>query len=160
MLGIGMMIMSFYKIHFGPVLIILELIIGISFGFYFGRVLLLPLDFLCGKKSEEVYFSRLRDVSSYEFFTKKYFCEWKFYSSKGTLAVVVPVAYTEAEVRNMNKPLVDQKVRICYYKYSKILYSAELLERDKGKKRKYACSEYDKSKRKYIFHVKQEGEIG
>ena len=79
------------------------------------------------KRREEVFFSKVSSINDYEFFKGKYCCEWKFYSSKGTMEVLVPVALTEEEIHNMEKPLVDQKVRICFYRFSKILYSWEIL---------------------------------
>lgn len=107
--------------------IISELIAILSLSYLCRRILVLPLDLILKKRREEVFFSKVSSINDYEFFKGKYCCEWKFYSSKGTMEVLVPVALTEEEIHNMEKPLVDQKVRICFYRFSKILYSWEIL---------------------------------
>ena len=73
-------------------------------------------------------------IYNYECLGKKYYCEWKFYSSQGTLQVLVPVFLTEEKIREMEKPQVDQKVKLNYYKYSKILRSWEVVGDSKCKK--------------------------
>lgn len=107
--------------------IIFELMVILSVAYLCRRILVLPLDLILKKRSADVFFSRVSSMDDYEFFKGKYCCEWKFYSSKGTVEVLVPVALTEEEIHNMEKPLVDQKVRICFYRFSKILYSWEIL---------------------------------
>ena len=86
------------------------------------QTLLLPLDMLCGEVERTVYFSKMIMGYGYEF-SKKYYCEWRFYSSKGMLEVIVPVALTEDEMRTMERPQVDQKVKVRYYRFSKLLRS-------------------------------------
>lgn len=91
------------------------------------RILVLPLDFLTQKKNEIVFFRRVNNINKYEFYKGRYYCEWEFYSSKGTVVVLVPVALKEEEIRNMEKPMCDQKVHICFYRFSKILYSWKVI---------------------------------
>lgn len=130
-LAIGIWIMIFIPTMCGHILILMiifELMAGLSFGYLCRRILVLPLDILLKKRTEIVYFSRM-NTDLYEFFKGKYYCEWVFYSSKGTISVLVPVALCQVEILNMEKPVVNQKVRICFYRFSKILYSWEGLER-------------------------------
>lgn len=107
------------------ILLILEGLIVWSFGSLGKHVLLLPIDLIIGKVERVVYFSRMSNFDEYEFKKEKHYCEWKFYSEKGTLEVLVPVELSKEEIFTMDKPKVDQKVRVTYYKYSKILYSWE-----------------------------------
>jgi len=106
-------------------LFILGLALMVTYGYLCRRVLLLPLDLLVGKKTETLYFSRMCNINNYELFSEDYYCEWRFYSSKGTVKVLVPVAMSMEESQNMDRPRTDQRVRVCYYKHSKILVSWE-----------------------------------
>ena len=76
-------------------------------------------------------FSKMCNIDEYAVygtFKRRYFCEWNFYySSKGKLTLLVPVCKRYEEIIKMNKPKTDQKVRVYYYKHSKILYSWEEL---------------------------------
>ena len=105
--------------------ILFELMVLLSWGYLCRHVLVFPLDLIFEKKKEEVFFSKISSIDNYEFFMGKFYCEWKFYSSKGSLKLLVPVALAEKEIYNMCKPDVDQKVRVCYYRFSKILHSWE-----------------------------------
>ena len=100
----------------------------------FKHILLLPFDLLRGSSEQIAYFSKRVGIDNYECLGKKYYCEWKFYSSQGTLQVLVPVFLTEEKIREMEKPQVDQKVKLNYYKYSKILRSWEVVGDSKLKR--------------------------
>ena len=108
------------------VLVIFFLIFFQSCAYFCKPTLLLPLDLLTGEVERTAYFSRMSIGSGYDF-SKKNFCEWKFYSSKGTLEVIVPVALTEDEICTMERPQVDQKVKVRYYRFSKLLRSWEVV---------------------------------
>ena len=106
---------------------ILELMVGYFGGYLCKPLLLLPFDLMVSKKEEELYFSRMCNIDNYELFQDQYYCEWRFYSSKGTVKVLVPASLSLDEIRNMDRPKADQKVKVCYYPYSKILCSWELV---------------------------------
>ena len=109
-------------------LIVLEGLLVCSFGFMCRHVLLLPIDLLVNKVENIVYFSKMSNFDEYDLIKNgKYYCKWKFYSKDGTLEVLVPVELSKEEIFTMHKPEVDQKVKVTYYKYSKILYSWEVL---------------------------------
>ena len=109
-------------------LIVLEGVLVWAIGFSCRHVLLLPIDLLANKSERIVYFSKMSNFNEYDLFKSGiYYCEWKFYSKEGILEVLVQVELSQEEVFTMDKPEVDQKVKVTYYKYSKILYSWETL---------------------------------
>lgn len=121
---------GFYVATSERVLIMLsiEILIICSFTYLLKRVFVLPIDLIQGVIEQDVYFSSLCNIDKYEFFRKKYYCEWHFYfSAKDTLTLLVPVCQTHEEILQMDSPGTNQKVRICYYKHSKILCSWEVL---------------------------------
>ena len=109
----------------------LELLLGCSSVYLLWRIIVFPLDVLHGYVKQEVCFSKMCNIDEYAVygtFKRRYFCEWNFYySSKGKLTLLVPVCKRYEEIIKMNKPKTDQKVRVYYYKHSKILYSWEEL---------------------------------
>ncbi len=129
-LFLGIVIMCIIPWMCGHIIIFIfisEIIALLSIGYLCRRILVFPLDLILKKRSADVFFSKVSGINDYEFFKGKYCCEWKFYCSKGNIEVLVPVTLTMEEIHNMKKPLVDQKVRICFYRFSKILYSWEIL---------------------------------
>lgn len=105
-----------------------EILIVCSCSYLLRRILVFPLDLLNGCVENEVCFSQICNIDEYEFFRKKCFCEWHFYfGSEDTLTVLVPVCLTHEEILQMDSPVTNQKVRIRYYKRSKILCSWEIL---------------------------------
>lgn len=110
------------------IMIAIEILITCSCLYLLRRVLVFPLDLLCGYVEKDVCFSQVCNIDEYEFFRKKCYCEWNFYfSSKGTLTLLVPVCQTHEEILQMDSPVTNQKMRIRYYRYSKILYSWEII---------------------------------
>ena len=110
------------------VMLTIEILIAWSCFILLRRILVLPLDMLLGCVEKEVCFSQICNIDEYEFFRKKCYCEWYFYfSSKGTLTLLVPVCMTYEDILKMDSPVTNQKVRIHYYRYSKILCSWEIL---------------------------------
>ena len=124
------MVVVFYKATPQMLLIVLpiEVLTICVFLYLLRRVFVLPIDLLLGRIEQDVYFSSVSNIDEYEFFREKYCCEWYFYfSSKSTLTLLVPVCKTHEEILQMDTPITNQKVRIRYYRYSKILCSWEIL---------------------------------
>lgn len=106
----------------------IEILIVCSCSYLLRRILVFPLDLLRGCIEKDVCFSQICNIDEYEFFRKKCYCEWNFYfSSKSTLTLLVPVCQIHEEILQMDSPVTNQKVRIRYYRYSKILCSWEIV---------------------------------
>ena len=109
------------------VMLAIEVLIVCSCSYLLRRVLVFPLDLLFGCIEKDVFFSQICNIEKYEFFKSKCYCEWYFYfASKSTLTLLVPVCQTREEILQMDTPSTNQKVRIRYYRYSKILHSWEI----------------------------------
>lgn len=113
------------------VMLVLEVSLICSVLILLWRIMVFPLDILHGRVEQDVHFSKMYNIDEYAVYgilRRRYFCEWNFYfSAKGKLNLLVPVCQKYEDILEMNRPATDQKVRICYYKYSKILYSWESL---------------------------------
>jgi len=110
------------------IMLSIELLIICSFSYLLRRIFMLPIDLFQGVTERDIYFSAICNIEEYEFFRKKYYCEWHFYfSSKDTVTLLIPVCQTHEEILHMDSPGTNQKVRVCYYKHSKILCSWEVL---------------------------------
>ena len=85
------------------------------------RMIILPLDLLCGKEEKTVYFSRQQQIEKYEFF-KKYCFEWAFhYDGNKKITLLVPISVKKEEIASIQCPKKDVPVKITYYRFSKIL---------------------------------------
>lgn len=89
------------------------------------RLLLLPIDLLIGVKTHVVYFSGQSNFEKCDFFSKKYTCEWKFHWSLNGENHKVFLAlfntFSKAEIENIIKPEKEKRIKIEYYRFSKIL---------------------------------------
>lgn len=122
--GIGIMICIPFLC--GPIFtFVLEVMVAISWGYLCRRVLLFPFDLLYGKVTDNVYFATQLGLVDYEFHKGKYCPEWKFSSGNKTLVLLVPMATTLEEKPELERPKKDEKLRITYFRFSKILLSYE-----------------------------------
>ncbi len=89
------------------------------------RILLLPIDLLIGAKTHVVYFSGQSNIEKCDFFSKKYICEWKFHWSLNgenhKIFLVLFNTFSEADIKNIIKPEKEKRIKIEYYRFSKIL---------------------------------------
>lgn len=105
---------------------VLEILTILTWGYLCRQILLLPLDFICGKTTCIVYFAARCITWNYEFYKNRHYCEWKFYyGNRQTLILTVPVAKTLKELDEMVQPQADQKLKITYLRHSKILLDWE-----------------------------------
>lgn len=104
---------------------VLLITLVLSTGYLCHKVLLLPLDKILGKKERTAYFSAaVGSVWGYEFFKRGYFRDWKFYWGNHQTMRLLAV-----NVRpDMYQPKHGQKVKITYYRLSRILLSCEIIE--------------------------------
>ena len=122
--GIGIMICIPHIC--GPkITLLLEALTAISWGYLCRRILLLPMDILCGKVTQNVYFSAQMCLEDLEFFKRKYCPEWKFVYQNKTLLLLVPIAADMDELQKIEQPRKDEIIRITYFRFSKILLSYE-----------------------------------
>lgn len=106
--------------------IIFQSLIIISWGFLCRRLLVFPLDLLLKAKTEDVYFSKQSQFDKYEFFRNKYSCLWTFYDSHNKKTeLLVPFSESKEKILSIGCPENKRKIRVTYYKFSKILYSWE-----------------------------------
>ena len=123
LLALGICFMIYTPYSAGPIFTIIgEITLILSFGILCHRVLLLPLDLIVGKKQAVVYFGYQYCVEDGEMITRKHFVEWKFYyGSNQKICLLAPYAIPKDTLMHPTTPARDQKVKITYYRYSKIL---------------------------------------
>lgn len=99
--------------------VIFEIVVVLCWGYLCRRILLMPLDLICGPKTKSVCFSTQVGIEDFEFFKGKHCCEWKFYYGKNeTLKLLFPLEKINDEIE---RPIKDEKIDIVYYPFSKIL---------------------------------------
>ncbi|MGN0492058.1 MAG: hypothetical protein ACI4F7_00265 [Acutalibacteraceae bacterium] len=122
--GIGAMICIPFLC--GPIFtFVFEVLVAISWGYLCRRVLLLPLDLLFGKVTDNAYFATQLGLADYEFHKGKHCPEWKFTCGNKTLILLVPMAATKEAIMELKQPKKDEKLKITYFRFSKILLSYE-----------------------------------
>lgn len=106
------------------------------YGFLVGsgakELLLLLIDILLGERGKEekvLYFWRDLRYINLDFFPKKMTSIWCFiYSEKGKnykVELIMPIALEEKDIERIDRPQIQDKVRVIYYKWSKIICSWE-----------------------------------
>lgn len=112
----------------GPFFTVLfEIIIIISWGYLCRRILLLPLDLISGEVSRTAYFALQQGGAYLEFFKDMDYWEWKFYfGNDQKLFLLVPIATKGKEgYKKIVQPPKDVKLKITYFRFSKILLEWE-----------------------------------
>ena len=114
------------KISLSGALGILTLFL-ILWGYYCRSILLLIFDILKGSKTEIVYFSQMRTVRRCQIFFWQYYTVWQFYTSNREILCLVNPQILKIEDVFKNLPSSNQKMRIEYYRLSKIIISYKIL---------------------------------
>ena len=153
--GVPVEIFLFLGIHCGhlrvvsPVgfIIIYELLYWSMLVYMSRHLWLVLIDLLfVGVKEEKVYFSCSLLFIHVDNFTSKYVAYWKFYSSRGTIILLVPLCVPINDI-HLYDPSPDQMLHIKYLKCSKILVSWECLSPPKkGKYNKFLRKQKGKQK--------------
>lgn len=122
-LVIGIAIMILIPILCGPIFtLVFEIVVILCWGYLCRRILLIPFDLILGKASQTVYFSTQCGVEDLDFFKDTNYYVWKFYfENDQTLILLVPIAVTKEEAYKIVLPQKDVKLRITYFRLSKIL---------------------------------------
>ena len=123
--GIGIIILI--PRYCGPTFsIFLVALVVLSWGFLCRRLLLIPLDFIVGKKTQTVFFATQRNAYTFEFFNGLCCKEWKFYfGNNQTMSLLYPNSLEDRNNNSLPIPKNDEKEIITYYKHSKILLKIE-----------------------------------
>lgn len=86
----------------------------------------LLIDVCKGSVTKEVYLSGRIIYRGYDFFSRGHYSEWKFYyGGSGILRLCVPDIKNSGLLEEMKNQRRDQKLKVTYYKLSKILISFE-----------------------------------
>ena len=128
-LGIGLVIVVYFLYLFRVRLWfawLLGTIILLPVVFVCRRLLVLPLDLLMGKKTEEVRFSARTDARELQFSREFYCYEWEFRNDRDhAFRLLIPEA---TKATSITQPKKDRRVRITYYRTARLLLSWEIIE--------------------------------
>lgn len=103
-----------------------EIVCLICLGYLCRRILLLPLDLISGKVSQTAYFACHGLGESLDFYKNTAYWEWKFYfGNDQRLILLAPIAATKKEDYKIVQPPKDVKLKITYFRFSKILLEWE-----------------------------------
>lgn len=122
-LAVGIAIIACIPIVCGPFFtLFFEIVVILCWGYLCRRILLLPVDLIIGKATQTAYFATQSGIEDLEFFKNMYCREWKFNLRNGQLLrLLVPIAVAKEETHKMSLPPKDLKLRITYFRLSKIL---------------------------------------
>lgn len=124
---VGLWIILHLPQAYGPIFtVISESIVIVSLGYLCRRLWVLPLDLITGKNEKIVHFCGLVNICEYEFSRKRCCCLWKFQDNNKTFKLLNPVSAEREKILAMKQPPKDRKIKITYFRYSKILCSWEL----------------------------------
>ncbi len=88
------------------------------------ELFLLPIDLLLGKSSKTCVFYSCTYVDKYEFFRKRYYFCYHFVVGIKDVFLLNPIAYKIND--EVELPPKDKKIKITYYRLSKLLLSWEI----------------------------------
>ena len=127
-LAVGIVFMIFVPFFCGTIFTyVFESIILIAWCYQCRWLILIPIDCLLGKTTQIVYFANECGIHEYEFFKNSYCFEWKVYFSENhTIRLLVPDC-TSANHDKVSQPQRDQRIKVIYFKLSKILLNWEPL---------------------------------
>lgn len=119
--------MTAFRILWGPVnAVVLGIVSILPCVYLCRRILLLPLDLISGEVSQTAYFAVQQGSESLKFFKGTAYWEWKFYfGDHQILLLLVPVAAEGKEEFKIVQPPKDAKLKITYFRFSKILLEWE-----------------------------------
>lgn len=123
--GVTFWTLAFHMSGATAVRVVLLIILVLSVGCLCQKVLLLPFDMLVGKREQPAYFSATAgSMWGYEFFRHSYFSDWKFYWGNHQTIHLLAVDVCP----DMYQLKHGQKVKITYYRLSRILLSCEIID--------------------------------
>ena len=121
-IGIGIYVFERYIV----LTIIFETILITCLASQCSPLFALLIDVFKGSVTKEVYLSGKIISWGYDFFSRGSYTEWKFYyGSNDILRLCVPDIKNSGLLEEMKNQRRDQKLKVTYYKSSKILISFE-----------------------------------
>ena len=120
--GIGIYVFERYMV----LTIIIEAVIIWCLSHQCQQLFALLIDVCKGSVTKEVYLSGRIIYRGYDFFSRGHYSEWQFYyGGSGILRLRVPDIKNSELLEEMKNQRRDQKLKVTYYKSSKILISFE-----------------------------------
>ena len=120
--GIGIYVFERYMV----LTCILETLIIVCLAHQCQPLFALLIDVFKGSVTKEVYLSGRIIYRGYDFFSRGHYSEWQFYyGGSGILRLCVPDIKNSGLLEEMKNQRRDQKLKVTYYKSSKILISFE-----------------------------------
>ena len=128
-LVISIVILMCIPLFCGPIISLLFEFSGmLCSGYLCRRILLLPIDLIWGYVSREVYYSSQCGIEDLEFFRNTNYPVWKFcLGNNQTLTLLVPASFRLDEINTITFPPKKKKIRITYFRFSKILLKWDLV---------------------------------
>ena len=120
--GIGIYVFERYMV----LTIIIEAVLIWCLADQCRQLFALLIDVCEGSVTKEVYLSGRIIYRGYDFFSRGHYSEWQFYyGGSGILRLCVPDIKNSGLLEEMKNQRRDQKLKVTYYKLSKILISFE-----------------------------------
>lgn len=120
--GIGIYVFERYMV----LTIIIEAVLIYCLSHQCRQLFALLIDVCEGSVTKEVYLSGRIIYRGYDFFSRGHYSEWQFYyGGSGILRLCVPDTKNSGLLEEMKNQRRDQKLKVTYYKLSKILISFE-----------------------------------
>lgn len=121
-IGIGLYVFERYIV----LTVIFETILITCLASQCSPLFALLIDVFKGSVTREVYLSGKIISRGYDFFSRGHYSEWQFYyGGSGILRLCVPDIKNSGLLEEMKNQRRDQKLKVTYYKSSKILISFE-----------------------------------
>ena len=120
--GIGIYVFERYMV----LTVIIEAVLIWCLSHQCRQLFALLIDVCKGSVTKEVYLSGRIIYRGYDFFSRGHYSEWQFYyGSSGILRLCVLDTKSNELLEEMKNQRRDQKLKVTYYKSSKILISFE-----------------------------------
>ena len=117
-------------------IVIMEAIVLFNTVLLYRIALFLPLDLIIGPRTEEAFFSRKALTFQCEFFRKYLYMEVRFMCNGKHLCLIFPACRKAEDLNNVPLPPKDTRLRITYYRFTKILKSYEVIGSDPWEKKR------------------------
>lgn len=101
--------------------IIIRAAIVIMCGSLCKSLVLLPIDFILGKRKRICVFITCTYWKKYEMFRNRCYCCYYFITERNNIHLIVPVSCRITEISTIEVPPRNQEIEITYYRVSRVL---------------------------------------